>query len=155
GLLAGVSFSGGQTLEVGGKSISIHSRHNLLHLAYVVLFVRGVWWWRSEGCFWAYQFDGRLRRLLLWHGLPGAVWLLLPKRLGYWLWYLLLNKGENPQHDLAQSIEFYTSSMVTNYHVGIGSALAVAGLAIVAGFTFRRLRRGGRAVLLLLLLGLV
>jgi hypothetical protein len=151
-LLAAVLVGGGHTLVLRGKSISVHSPHNLLHLAYIILFVRGVSWWRRGGRAWVSRLPARVQRLLAWHGLPIAVWFLLPKRLGYWLWYLLANKGENPRHDLGEAVAYYASSLANDYHLGLWSALLVAVLLAVAALTWRGLRPGSRAVLLFLLI---
>ena len=151
-LLVAVAASGGQNFSVAGKPVSVRSPHNLLHLAYVILFIRAVRWWFRGGRAWVARLDPPIRRLLLWHGLPAALWFLLPKRLGYWLWYLAANGGEHPQHDLGRSVSFYASRFVADYHLSLGTALLATGLLAVALLTRRRLRPGAGAVLLLVVL---
>jgi hypothetical protein len=152
-LLMTLVFGDGHTVQVGGQSVSIHSPHNLLHLMYIVLFVRVAWWWFHGGRAAALDIDPCYRRILVWHGIPIAVWFLWPKRLGYWLWYLFANSGENPQHDLSGSVAYYAMSAGNDYHIGWWSAALATGLLVAGMITIRQMRPGANAVLFLLLIG--
>jgi hypothetical protein len=151
-LCAWVLVGGGQSLIVFGKAISLHSPHNLVHLAYLVLFVRAVLWWRHGGRERLLQLPVRVRLLLLWHGLPIALWFLLPKRLGYWLWYIAANKGENPRHDWGEAVSYYASCCTEYYHSAPWSAVLAGALVVVGFVVARRFRPGARAVLIFLVL---
>jgi hypothetical protein len=155
GLLVFLVMSGGQTVTVANAAVSFRSPHNLLQVAFVVLVLRFILWWRREGHTWSAQLTSRFRQLVFWHGLPIAVWFLLPKRLGYWLWYLAANKGDRPDDDPLAGISFYLSSSVTDYHLSLWSAALAAGLFLVAVLSWQRLRPGAHAVLFLVLLAAV
>jgi hypothetical protein len=155
GLLLVLVVRGGQTVALGNQAVSFRSPHNLLHLAYAVLLLRLVLWWRREGHVWDGRISSRFRQLALWHGLPIAVWFLLPKRLGYWLWYIAANKGDRPHADPLGGFSFYATRAVADYHLGLWSAVLASGLLLVAVLAWRRLQPGGRAVLLLVLLAAV
>jgi hypothetical protein len=147
-----VTAGAGQSIPVGGTEVSVRSPHNLLHAAYVLVFARVAWSWARGHRGWAAGLAPRYRRLLLWHGLPVALWFLWPKRLGYCLWYLLANKGENPQHGLVESLTFYASSLANDYHLAQWSVLLAGGLFALALLRGLRLRPGGRAVVLFVLI---
>ncbi len=173
-LLGAVLVGGGGTFEIAGRGVSIQSPHNILHLIYVIVFIRVVAWWirtRKERvsrlqngsphtpC--AEQlgtrsvpatFQPEFRCILLWHVLPVALWFLWPKRLGYWLWYLFANGGENPKHDFGASATFYAESAVNDYHFGVVSVFLAATLMAVALATYRRLRPGAFAVILFVMI---
>src|SRR5262249_1644468 len=112
-LLAVVAATHGTTVYLGSWQISLHTTHNVVHLAYAILFVRLVLWWWKEGYVWSSGFDERVRPILFWHVLPLALWFLLPKRLGYWLWYLSpAQAGEHPQHSVRDGVIFYAQNLV-------------------------------------------
>jgi len=151
-LLAWVVLGNGRTITIGHNTISLHSPHNILHLAYLAFFLQLLLWWRKSGRDWASNLNRLVGRLILWHGIPIAVWFLFPKRLGYWLWYIAANKGENPKRDVLGGVSFYASSFVNDYHIGLWSALVALGCFILAFIAWRRLPPGGRAVLIFVLL---
>jgi hypothetical protein len=155
GLLIALVLGGGQTMSVVKQAVSFRSPHNLLTVVYAILFLRAALWWRREGHVWSERLSSGQRQLAFWHGLPIALWLLLPKRLGYWLWYIAANKGDRPQDDPLGGISFYASHLVADYHLGLWSAVLAAALFLVAALAWRRLRPGGRAVLFLALLATV
>jgi hypothetical protein len=148
-----VLLRGEETLELGGRTLSVRSADNLIHLAYVVLFLRALPWWWRQGRQWARGLSYPLPQLLAWHGLPVALWFLWPKRPSYFFWYMTRNHGgEVPQHDLLAAASFYWNCLVEDYHAGLVSlavALALVGVALVA---WRRLRPGGAVVLAFVLL---
>jgi hypothetical protein len=155
GLLIWMALGGGHTIVLGKHAVSLRSPHNLLHLVYALGLLRGWLWWRRGGIVWGQRFSIRFRQLALWHGLPVAVWFLLPKRLGYWLWYLAANEGDQPHDDPLGGVVFYASHAATDYHLGLWSAILAAGLVLVAILAWRRLQPGGRAVLFLVLLSAI
>jgi hypothetical protein len=162
-VLAVLLFHGGFSISFRGQLIVVHSPHNLIHAAYIILFIRLAWWWRRPASNTPHSpltahhslLGSRFRQLLAWHGLPIALWFLLPRRLGYWLWYIFANKGEAPSHDPLAGVSFYAVKWVEDYHLGLGSALLIVGLIGMALMTWRRLRPAGWAVLVFLLLAAV
>jgi hypothetical protein len=97
--------------------------------------------------------DERARPLIAWHFWPAALWLLLPKRLTYFLWYLSpAQAGEHPQHGLEQSLRFYWSCLTEDYVRGPVLAVILLLLIGVAAVSLRRLRPGTRGLLCLFLI---
>ena len=108
---------GERPIQVAGHSISLYPPHNLIHVAYVLLFLRlAPWWWR-RGRLWARQLDNRLRQILLWLVCPVSVWFLLPKHPSYFLWYLsLADREPHQQMDVLGGFRDYAAWMVQDYH---------------------------------------
>jgi hypothetical protein len=155
-LSVGVFLHGERPVSVAGRSISLYPPHNLIHVAYVLLFLRLAAWWRRQGRYVVRQFDDRLRQVVLWLVCPVAVWFLLPKHLSYFLWYLsLADRAPHQQMDLIDGFRDYATWMVQDYHLGLVYGLAAVGLCIVGMMTWRRLRPGGIAVLALVMLAAV
>src|SRR5262245_41440406 len=86
-LMSIVILTGGWRFELWGKPVSVRSHHNFLQVAYAAFFIRGLVWWKKSGRAWSQKLDFRCRQLLLWHLWPVALWLLLPKRLAYFLYF--------------------------------------------------------------------
>jgi hypothetical protein len=148
-----VAFHGGKR-GISGEHVSIHSPHNLLHATYAVFCLRvTLWWWKSRVEL-AAKIGPRLRQLILFHVLPVAGWFLLPKRLGYWIWFVnpATNVGENPSHDVLGGARYYWTCFAHDYHLATWSAILAVSLAALMIFGRRNLREGGRVVLILLLL---
>jgi hypothetical protein len=147
---------GEEPFRVGGRSISLYPPHNLIHLAYVLMFLRLASWWRRQGRHWARQLDNRLRQIVLWLVCPVAVWFLLPKHPSYFLWYLsLADRAPHQQMDVLGGFRDYATWMVYDYHGSLACGLLAAGLVLAGLLAWRRLRPGGIAVLALVLLASV
>jgi hypothetical protein len=142
--------------QVAGQSLSLYPPHNLIHFAYVLLFLRLTSWWWHQGRLGARQLDNRLRQILLWLVCPISVWFLLPKHPSYFLWYLsLADRAPHQQMDVLGGFRDYATWMVQDYHANPVCALAAAGLCLLGLLTWRRLRPGGVAVLALVVLAAV
>jgi hypothetical protein len=150
---AGACLYQDRPFDLRGRSISLYPPHNLIHFAYVLIFVRlAVWWWR-QGRYWARRIDNRLRQVLLWLVCPIAVWFLLPKRPSYFLWYLsFADRSPHQQMDLLGGFRDYAIWAVQDYHGSLVCGLTVVVLALFSLLSWRRLRPGGIAVLTLVLL---
>ncbi len=155
-LSAGVYQHGDQPLVVAGRSLSLYPPHNLITIAYVLLFLRlAPWWWRT-GRQRVRQLDGRLRQVILWHLCPLAVWFLLPKHLSYFLWYLSpADCGPGQGMDLAAGVRDYSNWLTHDYHLNPVCALVAVGLCVAGLLAWRCLRRGGQVVLVLTVLAAV
>jgi hypothetical protein len=147
---------GEQPFYLWGRSISLYPPHNLIHLAYVLLFVRLAQWWLRQGRHWTQQLDQRLRQIVLWLLCPIAVWFLLPKHPSYFVWYLSFADRAPHQHmDFLGGFRDYATWAVQDYHGNPACGL-VAALSCLCGLlTCRRLRPGGIAVVTLVLLASV
>jgi hypothetical protein len=152
GFLAVVYWHGGGTVALGGHRISLNTPHNVVHVAFVLLVLRVLpWWWRT-GRTLVRRLDPPARQLIYWHVWPVILWFLWPQRLGYFLWYLTRDHGQEQTADgLAGGPAYYWNCLGTDYHVGAGGLLLAAVLASVAVLGWRRLRPGGVAVLWLVL----
>ncbi len=151
-----VYHCGERPLQLWGYSLSLYPPHNLIHIAYVLVFVRlAPWWWR-QGRQWTRQFDPRLRQIVLWLICPIAVWFLLPKHPSYFVWYLsFADRHPHQQIDFLGGFRDYAIWAVQDYHSSLASGLTAALLCICALLAWRRLRPGGIAVLALVLLASV
>jgi hypothetical protein len=155
-LSAWIFQRGEQPLQIAGRSLSLYPPHNLIHLVYVLMFVRLALWWRRWGRQWTRQIDNRLRQIVLWLVCPITVWFLLPKHPSYFLWYLSLADRAPQQHmDVLGGFRDYATWMVQDYHFSAACAVAAAGLCLLGLLSWRRLRPGGVAVLALVLLAAV
>ncbi len=152
-LIGVVARHGDRPFVWGDQRISLYPPHNLIHVAYVLVFLRlAAWWWRA-GREQVRRLDDRVRQVILWHVCPVAVWFLLPKHPSYFLWYLSLANSDPRQHiDLMRGIRQYGGWLVEDYHLDLPSTLLAVGLCAAGLLSWRRLRPGGRAVLLLVML---
>jgi hypothetical protein len=152
-LLGMVLADKGETLRIGGYSISIHTTHNLVHAAYLIIFARLAYWWWREKRGWTRTLEVRPQQLLLWHGLPVALWFLWPKRLSACLWSMSpTTAGDAPQYSIREGLAYYWSCLTADYHVAVwGAALAMA-LVVAAALAHRRMRAGGWVILWLVVI---
>src|SRR5262249_5870368 len=133
--------------------VNLYPPHNLVHAAYVVLFLRLVGWWRRGGRAWVGGLDPRLAGVVRWHLVPLALWFLLPKHPSFFLWYLsLANSGQPQPVDLGAGLRAYGAWAAGDYHLGPWAALAALGLALAGLASWRVLRPGGQVVLCLVLI---
>jgi hypothetical protein len=140
-------------LALGSHTLWLRSADNFIHLAYVVLFLRALPWWWRQGRAWVRGLSYPLPQLFAWHGLPVALWFLLPKRPSYFFWYLTRNHGgEVSQHDLIAAAGFYWRCLLEDYHLGMASVIIALALLVVALMNWRRLRPGGVIVLAFVML---
>ncbi len=155
-LIGFVAGRGDRPLMWSGQRISLYPPDNLIHIAYVLVFLRlASWWWRT-GRLRLRQVDGRLRQVVLWHVCPLTVWFLLPKHLSYFLWYLSLANADPQQHvDPLRGVRQYGTWLVEDYHHDWKSGLLSVGLCVAGLLSWRRVRPGGQAVLLFVMLAIV
>lgn len=151
--IAAVFWHGPQPLTWRGHSVSLYPPHTLIHLAYVVLFLRVLSWWRASGRKWASGLDVRLQEVIRWHVWPAAAWLLLPKHPSYFLWYLSAANAD-PSHHFAvlEGLRTYSRWLMEDYHRDLGCTLLAGALCLIGLLCGRRLRPGSTAVLVLVLL---
>jgi hypothetical protein len=148
-----VMATGGTTFHVAGNTVSLTMPHNLISLAYLMVFLRAAIPWRRHGRDWLASLAPRYRPLVAWHIWPVAVWFLWPKKLGSFLWYLGPGgRGECPCYDRLSGFPYYARCLATDYHTAVWLTVLAAGLLFAALLWRRGLRPGGAVVLWLVLL---
>lgn len=151
-----VFLHGERPFRWAGHSISLYPPHNLIHVAYVLFFIRLAQWWRVEGRQWARQLDPRLRQIILWLLCPLALWFLLPKHPSYFVWYLsFADRAPHQQMDFLGGCRDYATWAVQDYHISVASGIMAGFLCLCGLLAWRRLRPGGSAVLALVVLASV
>jgi hypothetical protein len=152
-LIVCIVTTGGMTWTLGTHHIDLRAPTNLATAAYGVVLLRLAIEWRRHRTALLARMDERAQPLIAWHFWPAALWLLLPKRLTYFLWYLSpAQAGEHPQHGLEQSARFYWSCLTEDYCHGPVMALVLLALIGVAILSLRKLRPGVRALVCLLVI---
>ncbi|MBI2804361.1 MAG: glycosyltransferase family 39 protein [Planctomycetes bacterium] len=150
-----VVVTGGGVFEIAGRTVSIQEPHNLVHLAYIAVFIRLVLWWRSAGREWSLTLPETVRGLLLWHGGVIAVWFLMPKRLSYFLWYLGPNNNDQQRESLPfmHGLPYYLEGLQADYMTASSGLYLLAGMVALGLVAWRFLKPGATAVMLFLLIG--
>lgn len=147
---------GERPLVVYGRSLSLYPPHNVIHVAYVLLFIRLLPWWRRTGRLGVRQLDARLQPIVRWLIYPLSLWFLLPKRPSYFVWYLsLADRAPQQQMDILGGFRDYALWLVQDYHWSPAAALVIAVLCLGALLGWRRLRPGGAAIVALVLLSCI
>jgi len=154
GVSVWIGVTGGINLRLGHTDISITKPHNAMHLAYVVLFIRGIQLWRSAAvrAYWQ-SLPQVFRQAVGLHGLVIAVNFLLPQRLANFVYFL--SPTNDDQHraktGFLHGAPFYLETMMDDYHVAGWSLFLMAGLLGAALLTWRNWRAGSGAVFWFLL----
>jgi hypothetical protein len=155
-VIAWVVLAGGGTTWILGREVSVTSPHNPIHVLYVLVFLRGVGWWRQAGRNWVQGLGARTGQLVYWHVWPVSVWFLWPKRLSYCLWFVSpANAGEHPHRDLFGGYPFYLNWLAHDYHQGLWALGLIVALVGAAVLTARRFRPGGRVFLWFVLIAAI
>lgn len=143
-----VRIRGQQNYQVWGWTIStVGSHHNFIQVAYTVFFVRAVPWWRKIGRARLQAGDFRVHQLAVWHLWPVAIWLLLPKRVGYMLFYLSPTRAQNSPASFLWGLDYYWQAIPDVYHAGTSSAVMAAALIMASCFALRRLKPGASTII--------
>ncbi|QDU62442.1 hypothetical protein Pan216_33090 [Planctomycetes bacterium Pan216] len=136
----------GQDMDISGKA------YRLWFATYVAFLARTYFAWREEGEWIWDRIGSEGRRFVWWHLVPIGIWFLVPKRLGYFIWYISPVNGVNSEGGILAGAKFYAHHLSTDYHVSAGLALAALVLAVIGMLFSGRLRSGGIAVVLFLCL---
>lgn len=151
-LLLAYCYLHGGSLQIAGRRISFDAPYNLVHVAFILVLLRVLPWWLNRGRQWVRGLDAPVAPFIAWHVYPLCAWFLWPQRLGYFLWYLLRDHGQEQAPDaLSSGIVYYWRHLAADYHIGQSSLMVAAALAGVAIVSWRRLRPGGAAVLMVLI----
>lgn len=150
-----LGLTGGQSITLFGRPISVRRPHNLLTAAYFFLFLRVLWGWRRNPLLWKSLSPGA-RQVVVWHVLPLALWFLLPKRLGHFLWYMGPTNGPTGNGlDLAGSLRHFSLGIAEFYHLHWIFFILTISLAGMTYLAANRLRLGSNAVLWFLALSIL
>lgn len=138
----------GVVLAAGSWRLTVVEPHNLFWVAFVAFFVRLCLWWRREGREMASRLDPSVRPTLVWHGWAAALWFLLPKRLGYFFWFL---SPANSTHKFTSTTPldgfwFYLNALRQDYCAWPWELAALLILLVAAAALSRRMRPGSVAV---------
>lgn len=147
-----VAASGGGVLAVGGLRLSFRAAHNLIHVAYAIVFLRLLLWWRRGGGTWVRELGTPARQIACFHAWPIAMWFLLPKRLGYFLWYISPADGGNFEQSWTDGALLYWRWLIAEYHPALWCALLALALVGITLINVRRLRPGSAVILWFLFL---
>jgi len=134
-LLTLIMYRDGAPLHLGGWTISTHSPHNLVTVAFALLCLRLWPWWRQVGRPATRALPSPAQQLVYWHAWPVVLWFLWPQRLGYFLWYLTRNHGQDGErHPVLGGMIYYWNCLQDHYHQetlvgGLAVVLALAALA--------------------------
>jgi hypothetical protein len=155
-LLLAIRLRGDEPLHIAGRDFALNPPNTLLTFTYAVLLMRvSLWFWRV-GRFELRRFDLRFQQLIRWHAAAVAVWFLLPKHLGSFIWFLSpANAAEQQKTSLVEGLQFYWPCIVEEYHPALWCAVLAAALVVPALLMVQRQRPGGVALLILFALGLL
>jgi hypothetical protein len=145
-----VLWRGDRPMLLAGRRVSLYPPHNLLSIAYWLMFLRlAPWWWR-RGRHLLRDCDNRVRQLVLWHVCPLCVWFLLPKHPSFFLWYLSLgNRTPEQSLDVVAGVRDYGAWFIEDYNSCLICTLLGLGLCAIALLAWRRIPPSGRVVLVL------
>jgi hypothetical protein len=150
-----VYLRGPVPLDVLGTSVSIYPPYTIINIAYAIYLFRLVLWWRGAGGAVTAQLAPWARSLPAWHAWPVAVWFVLPKHLGYFLWFVSPTNAGNRKTQFLEGLTSFFDWLGVQYHAGQAEFVVVLALFAVAVLLCWRMRPGGQAVLWLALLGFV
>ncbi|MFL9827412.1 hypothetical protein ABTU92_21360, partial [Rhodoplanes sp. SY1] len=154
GLVVVIYRRGPTSLDLLGRTVSLYPPENLVTVAYALLFARVAIAWARHRDRLAPALGVPGRAILAWHVLPVAVSFLIPKRLPAFLWFVgPTNAPSGAGFDPLHAARVYAAAAAESFHAVPAAAVAVAVLFAIALVAGRRWPPGGRAVLLLALVG--
>ncbi|MCA9099526.1 MAG: hypothetical protein KDA63_00135, partial [Planctomycetales bacterium] len=139
-LSAVVVICGGLSVAFAGREIVFSARSdNLLHVTLIVAVLRVAMAWPTEGRQIWQRLAPTTRKMALWHGLPVLLWFLLPKRLGYFIWFLSPRNGVNSDGNVVAAAQYYASEFAGTYHaVPLAAAVVLVAATLGCCTLFRR-----------------
>lgn len=149
-----VVVTGGGVMALGRWSLSFTEPHNLIHVAYIAVFIRLVLWWRKTGRAWSLELPMTLREVLLWHGGAIALWFLMPKRLSYFLWYLSPANSDQQRESVPfmHGLPHYLQGLREDYLPLSWGLYLFAGSLILVFLAWPKLKPGSAALIFFLLI---
>jgi hypothetical protein len=125
--------NGGVWVEVGDKNYGFRQPRVVVNVAYALLVLRLLVWWRDPGRGVIERLCGEGgARLVAWAVIPPALWLTLPFRLQLFVYYTspTTRHGGIPR-TVAESVRYYIDGFANYYHLEPWMAAAAALLAAV------------------------
>lgn len=153
-LVAVIYRRGPTSLDLFGRPVSFYPPENLVTVAYALLFARAVVAWRRHRDLLSPALGVPGRAILAWHVLPVAVSFLIPKRLPGFLWFVSPANGPaEATFAPLNTARFYAAQAAETFHAKSAAAVATLALFALALVFKRRWPPGGRAVMILALVG--
>jgi hypothetical protein len=133
-------------------SVSVQEPHNLVHFAYVAVFIRVCLWWRATGRAWSLTLPPTVRSVLMWHGGAIALWFLMPKRLSYFLWYLGPTNDDQKRDAVPfmHGLPYYLQGLADDYLTLSWGIFLLVAMLVLGLLAWRKLNPGAAAVFLFL-----
>lgn len=155
GLALAAMATGGLDLAVAGRTLHLEqSSKNLWHAVFILFVLRVAVRWPREGRALWNGLPEPAREFARWHLVPMSAWFLLPKRFGYFVWYISPLNGANSTEGFFAGLRYYAECAAAHFHANYSAALlAVLGLVLAARL-WRRLPTPSLALVLLLAFGL-
>ena len=114
-----IIYFDGISVTIGYHRLGIQRPRLLIHLAYILCLIRlGRWWFTSARQAVEQQYGMPYRKLLEWSLIPPLVWLALPFRLQFFVWYA--GPGNDPgilHHTFWQKFHYYWEGIHKNYYI--------------------------------------
>lgn len=149
-----VTATGGGVFYLFGQRISITAPpppQNLLTITYLLICVRLAQLWLPHRVAIRQVLTTGQHQFFCWHILPITIWLLWPKRLAYFLWFLSpANASE--RMGLLDGLPAYLEWIQRDYHAMNWAAALIAGLSLVALMNTRHGPRGALVIVWFVLL---
>ncbi|HZZ82345.1 MAG TPA: glycosyltransferase family 39 protein [Gemmataceae bacterium] len=155
GAAIAVVVTGGWTLSLGKFTMSAQEPYNFVTFAYIAFFLRVAWWWRKTGRAWSLDaMPTTLRTVMIWHLVPVMCWFLLPKRLGYFIWFLSPNNNDQQRESIGfmHGLPTYLTGLQTDY-LPLLYGMYIFGVVLALGFLcWRSLKPGASALMFFFLI---
>jgi len=144
-------FARGPTVfMVAGHRLSLYPPHNVVTVAYAVLFLRVALAIKRSG--WKPR-NAQEQMLFRWHVLPLSISFLLPQRLSVFIGFLSPTNNDVGTRDFRTTLSYYSHAFAADYHPSAAFAILALVLALVAVARFKSLGPAARAVILCMLIG--
>lgn len=110
-----VLFHAPVTLTIGGWSVTITRHHGIVHAGWVLLCLQALLWWRARGRAWLATWESPDRIVAVGIALPIAIWFLIPKRLGSFLWFLSPLNSDQASAAALDRVQTYAAFIASDY----------------------------------------
>jgi len=114
-----IVYCDGISMTIFGYRIGIQRPRLLIQAAYILSLIRLGMWWSTRGRYTVEQQCGLpQRKLLEWATIPPLLWLALPFRLQFFVWYA--GPGNDPgilHHTFWQKCHYYFDGIYNNYFI--------------------------------------
>jgi hypothetical protein len=147
-----VQYAGGLTFTWAGRTATIGRIDIPVEVAYVLLLLRILPWWRRDGRAAIDRLPPLARQLAVWFAYPLAVWFLWPRRLGVFIWSVTYTQHGRvaDRSPWLGNLNFYWDCLAHDYHAGLASLILVLALVALALLARRRWMPGATAVFFVL-----